>query len=122
MAAAPRLACRALLKRARIPAAAATAPCPSPARSFLTISPSSSPRASIARKTPRAQQQRALSTSAEARAIVNGDAAPTPKAYAEAATVGKNLVDVKKVLVIGSGGLAIGQAGEFDYSGNIPRL
>ena len=30
---------------------------------------------------------------------------------------GKNLVDVKKVLVIGSGGLSIGQAGEFDYSG-----
>ena len=27
------------------------------------------------------------------------------------------MVDVKKVLVIGSGGLAIGQAGEFDYSG-----
>lgn len=27
------------------------------------------------------------------------------------------LVDVKKVLVIGSGGLSIGQAGEFDYSG-----
>ena len=27
------------------------------------------------------------------------------------------LVDVKKVLVIGSGGLTIGQAGEFDYSG-----
>jgi hypothetical protein len=26
-------------------------------------------------------------------------------------------VDVKKVLVIGSGGLSIGQAGEFDYSG-----
>lgn len=30
---------------------------------------------------------------------------------------GKNLVNVKKVLVIGSGGLSIGQAGEFDYSG-----
>lgn len=29
----------------------------------------------------------------------------------------KGLVDVKKVLVIGSGGLSIGQAGEFDYSG-----
>jgi carbamoyl-phosphate synthase large subunit len=29
----------------------------------------------------------------------------------------KNPVDVKKVLVIGSGGLSIGQAGEFDYSG-----
>jgi hypothetical protein len=28
-------------------------------------------------------------------------------------------VDVKKVLVVGSGGLSIGQAGEFDYSGNI---
>ncbi|ODV67475.1 carbamoyl-phosphate synthase [Hyphopichia burtonii NRRL Y-1933] len=30
----------------------------------------------------------------------------------------KNLVDVSKVLVIGSGGLSIGQAGEFDYSGS----
>jgi hypothetical protein len=29
------------------------------------------------------------------------------------------LVDVKKVLVVGSGGLSIGQAGEFDYSGKI---
>ncbi|KAI1946491.1 carbamoyl-phosphate synthase (glutamine-hydrolyzing) cpa2 [Ophidiomyces ophidiicola] len=29
-----------------------------------------------------------------------------------------DLVDVKKVLVIGSGGLSIGQAGEFDYSGS----
>jgi carbamoyl-phosphate synthase large subunit len=25
--------------------------------------------------------------------------------------------DVKKVLIVGSGGLSIGQAGEFDYSG-----
>jgi carbamoyl-phosphate synthase large subunit len=34
------------------------------------------------------------------------------------------LVDVKKVVVVGSGGLSIGQAGEFDYSGNLfyPRL
>lgn len=32
---------------------------------------------------------------------------------------GSNLVDVKKVLVIGSGGLSIGQAGEFDYSGTL---
>jgi hypothetical protein len=30
--------------------------------------------------------------------------------------VGKK-VDVDKVLVVGSGGLSIGQAGEFDYSG-----
>lgn len=32
-------------------------------------------------------------------------------------TTAKRTVDVKKVLVIGSGGLSIGQAGEFDYSG-----
>lgn len=32
------------------------------------------------------------------------------------------LVDVKKVLVIGSGGLSIGQAGEFDYSGKLSSL
>ncbi|OMJ11566.1 Carbamoyl-phosphate synthase arginine-specific large chain [Smittium culicis] len=30
----------------------------------------------------------------------------------------KNRVDVKKVLIVGSGGLTIGQAGEFDYSGS----
>ncbi|PVU98490.1 hypothetical protein BB559_001537 [Furculomyces boomerangus] len=29
-----------------------------------------------------------------------------------------NKVDVKKVLIVGSGGLTIGQAGEFDYSGS----
>ncbi|POS84319.1 carbamoyl-phosphate synthase-like protein arginine-specific large chain [Erysiphe pulchra] len=33
-------------------------------------------------------------------------------------TAAKRPVDVKKVLVIGSGGLSIGQAGEFDYSGS----
>src|SRR5436190_461731 len=32
--------------------------------------------------------------------------------------VGKK-VDVDKVLIVGSGGLSIGQAGEFDYSGKI---
>lgn len=30
--------------------------------------------------------------------------------------------DVKKVLVVGSGGLSIGQAGEFDYSGTNVRM
>ena len=29
--------------------------------------------------------------------------------------------DLKKVLVLGSGALKIGQAGEFDYSGSHPR-
>ncbi|KAK5941293.1 carbamoyl-phosphate synthase (glutamine-hydrolyzing) cpa2 [Knufia obscura] len=46
--------------------------------------------------------------------------APKAEAYLNSGVIepGKNLVDVKKVLVIGSGGLAIGQAGEFDYSGS----
>lgn len=44
--------------------------------------------------------------------------APNPKAYLDSGVIKpKQTVDVKKVLVIGSGGLAIGQAGEFDYSG-----
>jgi carbamoyl-phosphate synthase large subunit len=44
--------------------------------------------------------------------------APNPKAYLESGVIKpRDIVDVKKVLVIGSGGLAIGQAGEFDYSG-----
>lgn len=45
--------------------------------------------------------------------------APNAQAYLNsgAITGARDLVDVKKVLVIGSGGLAIGQAGEFDYSG-----
>ena len=30
--------------------------------------------------------------------------------------------DVRKVLVVGSGGLSIGQAGEFDYSGSYTNL
>lgn len=44
---------------------------------------------------------------------------PTPNAYIDSGVVKKaaNPVDLKKVLVIGSGGLSIGQAGEFDYSG-----
>lgn len=44
--------------------------------------------------------------------------APNPKAYIESGVIKpRDVVNVKKVLVIGSGGLAIGQAGEFDYSG-----
>lgn len=45
--------------------------------------------------------------------------APNAEAYLKSGVISgaQNLVDVKKVLVIGSGGLSIGQAGEFDYSG-----
>ena len=45
--------------------------------------------------------------------------APNAKAYLDSGVIAgaRDLVDVKKVLVVGSGGLSIGQAGEFDYSG-----
>ena len=47
---------------------------------------------------------------------------PNAQAYISSGVLAgpRDLVDVKKVLVIGSGGLSIGQAGEFDYSGRIP--
>jgi carbamoyl-phosphate synthase large subunit len=50
--------------------------------------------------------------------------APNAKAYLESGVIkgAANPVNVKKVLVIGSGGLSIGQAGEFDYSGWCPRM
>ncbi|KAK6615393.1 carbamoyl-phosphate synthase [Botrytis cinerea] len=46
--------------------------------------------------------------------------APSAEAYLASGVVkgAANPVNVKKVLVIGSGGLSIGQAGEFDYSGS----
>jgi carbamoyl-phosphate synthase large subunit len=49
---------------------------------------------------------------------------PKAEAYLASGVITEpsNLVDVKKVLVIGSGGLAIGQAGEFDYSGKSKTL
>lgn len=49
--------------------------------------------------------------------------APNAKAYLESGVIkgAANPVNVKKVLVIGSGGLSIGQAGEFDYSGRCSR-
>ncbi|KAK4550148.1 argininosuccinate lyase [Oleoguttula mirabilis] len=53
-------------------------------------------------------------------AASQADVAPNARAYIESGVIAgaQNLVDVKKVLVIGSGGLSIGQAGEFDYSGS----
>ena len=49
-----------------------------------------------------------------------GQEAPSAQAYIQSGVLARQedtFVDVKKVLVIGSGGLSIGQAGEFDYSG-----
>ena len=64
-------------------------------------------------------QKRAFTRSVlRASASATAQPAPDPKAYLASGVVKpKEHVDVKKVLVIGSGGLAIGQAGEFDYSG-----
>lgn len=59
-------------------------------------------------------------TTARCLATAATQTAPNPQAYLQSGVVKpKADVDVKKVLVIGSGGLAIGQAGEFDYSGTL---
>ncbi|KAJ1801513.1 carbamoyl-phosphate synthase (glutamine-hydrolyzing) cpa2 [Coemansia sp. RSA 2399] len=50
-------------------------------------------------------------------ARVDASANSAVTAASKLATKGSKL-DVKKVLVVGSGGLSIGQAGEFDYSGS----
>ncbi|PYH47592.1 carbamoyl-phosphate synthase (glutamine-hydrolyzing) CPA2 [Aspergillus saccharolyticus JOP 1030-1] len=67
----------------------------------------------------RPQQLRSFS-SALRRLASESSNAPSAESYLASGVVkpGSNLVDVKKVLVIGSGGLSIGQAGEFDYSGS----
>ncbi|EEH46345.1 carbamoyl-phosphate synthase arginine-specific large chain [Paracoccidioides brasiliensis Pb18] len=64
--------------------------------------------------------KRSFSSSLRHLAAVTGQEAPSAKAYmgSKAIKGAGQLVDVTKVLVIGSGGLSIGQAGEFDYSGS----
>ncbi|KAK4227202.1 hypothetical protein QBC38DRAFT_197213 [Podospora fimiseda] len=64
-------------------------------------------------------QKRLFSRSARCASAGVSQTAPNTKAYIQSGVIKpKEFVDVKKVLVIGSGGLAIGQAGEFDYSGS----
>lgn len=85
------------------------------------ISAVSSTRSLLAKAKPQPSPQlyqlRLFSTSNVAREQQIG--APNAEAYLASGVIKKaeNKVDVKKVLVIGSGGLSIGQAGEFDYSG-----
>lgn len=71
-------------------------------------------------KKPQWQQIKKFSRSVRRAAAVQP--APQAEAYLASGAIepGKTLVDVKKVVVIGSGGLTIGQAGEFDYSGRSP--
>ncbi|KAL8823486.1 MAG: hypothetical protein Q9191_005810 [Dirinaria sp. TL-2023a] len=87
-------------------------------RAFLAvrIPPNASPKKSLCPL--RSQPKRAFTSSAKR--LITGQEAPSAQAYIESGVIGRkqNLVGVQKVLVIGSGGLSIGQAGEFDYSGS----
>ena len=86
-------------------------------RSFTALRLPSTRTHLLQQKTPAWQHVRQFHRTARRLAAVQE--APRPEAYLESGAIvpGKNLVDVKKVIVIGSGGLSIGQAGEFDYSG-----
>lgn len=85
-------------------------------RSFTAANANASNRLQIQAR--QALQKRSFLTTARCLATAATQSAPNPQAYLESGVVKpKASVDVKKVLVIGSGGLAIGQAGEFDYSG-----
>jgi hypothetical protein len=89
---------------------------PSTAHAFTTAQISSKEPV-IARK-PASVPTRALSSSTPC--SITGQEAPSAQAYIQSGVLARQedtFVDVKKVLVIGSGGLSIGQAGEFDYSG-----
>ncbi|CAK4030871.1 Carbamoyl-phosphate synthase arginine-specific large chain [Lecanosticta acicola] len=79
-----------------------------------------SARQQAARNLQQQQSIRHFSRSTKRAASSQAEVAPNAKAYLESGAIagGQNLVDVNKVLVIGSGGLSIGQAGEFDYSGS----
>jgi carbamoyl-phosphate synthase large subunit len=79
------------------------------------------PHLQLSQKTVAAKhQQQTRKLSKSARLGVASQEAPNAQAYLNSGAIAgaRDLVDVKKVLVIGSGGLSIGQAGEFDYSGN----
>jgi carbamoyl-phosphate synthase large subunit len=89
-------------------------PCALPARSF-TSAALRTPTRTVANQTP----SKRLGTVTVFRSYsATSQPAPNAQAYLDSGVIKpQQNVDVKKVLVIGSGGLAIGQAGEFDYSG-----
>lgn len=85
------------------------------ARSFTSAAVNGPARYSI-----RPQQSKRWTPTIAARCYSAGTSqeAPNPRAYLESGVIKpQQRANVKKVLMIGSGGLAIGQAGEFDYSG-----
>ncbi|KAK8137732.1 carbamoyl-phosphate synthase arginine-specific large chain [Apiospora sp. TS-2023a] len=89
-----------------------------PRRQLTTVTAPTYSKLLAQSRTSELVQKRTLSCSA-VRCNATIQEAPSSKAYIESGIIKpKDIVDVKKVLVIGSGGLAIGQAGEFDYSGS----
>lgn len=70
----------------------------------------------------RLHQKRQFSSSRVRASAAGSPGPPNPQAYIDSGVV-KAVADVnvKKVVIIGSGGLSIGQAGEFDYSGSCPQ-
>lgn len=82
--------------------------------------PFHAPIGSVLAQKPSLHRSRQFSRAAARHNVAQ--AAPNPDAYLSSGAIkgARDLVDVKKVLVIGSGGLSIGQAGEFDYSGRSP--
>ncbi|KAF7545823.1 hypothetical protein G7Z17_g8886 [Cylindrodendrum hubeiense] len=89
-----------------------------PARSFSSATLAARGRFFMASSKPALSKR--IGTISIARAYSSAaQQAPNPKAYLDSGVIKpQQIVNVKKVLVIGSGGLAIGQAGEFDYSGS----
>lgn len=86
-------------------------------RTISAVAPNAALRTQTESPIARLIQKRLFTASASAR-FAAAQSAPNPNAYLESGVIKpREIVDVKKVLVIGSGGLAIGQAGEFDYSG-----
>ncbi|CAH0001107.1 unnamed protein product [Clonostachys byssicola] len=87
------------------------------ARSFTTAAFKSQTRTAL--KSSQNFQKRLGTVSIVRPYSASTQEAPNPRAYLDSGVIKpKQTVNVKKVLVIGSGGLAIGQAGEFDYSGS----
>src|SRR6201992_3896307 len=96
----------------------------SASRSFSTGRWSSARTKLVASKSLVASNRPIRLLSSTARLCNATQEAPNAQAYLNSGAIAgaRDLVDVKKVLVIGSGGLAIGQAGEFDYSGQFRSL
>jgi len=86
-------------------------------RAFWTRSANPTVRACAYTAQSKFAQKRLFTATA---AAAQAQPAPSTNAYLQnlpSSIVKTPAADIKKVLVVGSGGLAIGQAGEFDYSG-----